>query len=94
MPNPFFEAMNRGENAPTAQAGPMNAAKLKQSLMSSVQAFKKNPMAFIIQTKYNIPANLLSDPDGMLDYLLQTKQVSPSRIDWVKQQMAQQGFGR
>ena len=94
MPNPFFEAMNRGGTAPVNQASPMNAAKLKQSLMNSVQAFKKNPMAFIIQTKYNIPANLLGDPDGMLDYLLQTKQVSPSYIDWVKQRLAQQGLGR
>ena len=88
MPNPFFEAMVGISRGNPIQGG----IPSKQVLVQAAQQFKANPFRFIMQQKLNIPANIMNNPEAMLDYLLQTKQINPSRVDWARQQMAQQGM--
>ena len=82
MPNPFFTALMGGGNA----TGPN-----PQNLMSMVQQFKANPMGFLLQKKLNIPANISNNPDAILQHLVKTGQVNPSRVEAAKQEIFKMG---
>lgn len=56
-------------------------------LSQALQQFKANPMQFIMRSRFNIPANLTNDPSAMVNYLLQTNQVSQDAVNRAYQQM-------
>ena len=56
------------------------------NLMSMVQNLKSNPMAFLMQRKYNIPPEIANDPNKILQYLVQTGQVSQEQYNTAYQQ--------
>ncbi len=78
MSNPFYEALGQT----TGNGGMTN-------LFTMLQQFKANPIAFIAQKKLRIEPNVnMNDPNAMLNYLVNSGQVSQSRVDWAKQQLS------
>ena len=55
----------------------------QNNLLSMLTQFKQNPMA-MLSRKYNIPQNM-NDPNQILQYLLNTNQVSQSQVDRIMQ---------
>ena len=58
-------------------------------LMNMLQSFKSNPMQFLAQRRFNVPANIANDPQAILNHLLQTGQVSQDAINQAYSQMSQ-----
>jgi len=58
-------------------------------LMNMLQSFKSNPMQFLAQRRFNVPANVANDPQAILNHLLQTGQVSQDAINQAYSQMSQ-----
>lgn len=55
---------------------------------------KANPMQILMQRRFNIPNGFpMNDPDAIINYLLQSRQVSQQQINNIYQ-MAQQQFNR
>lgn len=78
MANPFFNAM-MGQMAPQPQ----------MNIFEAAQQLKKNPMGFLLQRKLNVPASMLNNPTAMLNYLVQTNQVSQAQADAGRAQLNQ-----
>jgi hypothetical protein len=57
--------------------------------MQMLTQFKQNPMQFLIQRRLNVPQNLMNDPQGILNHLLQTKQISQDDVNRAYQMMGQ-----
>lgn len=55
-------------------------------IASTLQNLKSNPMAFLMQRKYNIPQDISNDPNKILQYLLSTGQVSQEQYNAAYQQ--------
>lgn len=60
--------------------------------MQMLQQLKANPVQFLMQRRFNIPANMASDPNAILQHLLTTGQVNQSQVNSAYQ-MAQR-FGK
>lgn len=52
-----------------------------------LQALKSNPMQFLLQRKFNVPANIVNDPNAIVNHLLKTGQVSQAQVNSAYQQM-------
>lgn len=78
MPNPFYSAMV-GNNL--------------QNLFGAAQQFKANPIGFLLQKRVgvNVPQNIANDPNAMLQHLINTGQVNPSRVEAAKQEIIKMG---
>lgn len=55
----------------------------QNSMLSMIAQFRQNPMSILSQ-RYNIPPNL-TDPNEILQYLLNTQQVSQDQVNRVMQ---------
>lgn len=55
--------------------------------MQMLQALKSNPIQFLMQRKLNVPANMASDPNAIINHLLQTGQITQQQINAAYQQM-------
>lgn len=53
------------------------------NLMEMANQFKQNPMGMLSQ-RYNIPQNL-NDPNEIIQYLLNTGQVSQAQVNYAMQ---------
>lgn len=53
----------------------------KPSIMSAIQSIKQNPMQFIMQSKFNVPQNLMNDPSAIIQHLMNTGQVSQQKYN-------------
>ena len=53
---------------------------MNNQLLQMLQQFKQNPMQFLIQKKLNVPQNI-TDPNAILNYLLQTGQISQAQVN-------------
>ena len=58
--NPLFNAM--GGNQP--------------NMMQMLNQLKANPMQFLAKSKFNIPQNLMNDPNAIINHLVSSGQVS------------------
>lgn len=56
----------------------------QNSFASMLNDLKSNPMQFLAQRKFNIPKNLQSDPNSIVQYLLNSGQVSQQQYDRAK----------
>lgn len=57
--------------------------------MQMLQSLKNNPVQFLLQRRMNIPANIVNDPNAILNHLLQTGQVSQDAVNRAYQAMGQ-----
>lgn len=62
---------------------------MNNQLMQNLQQLKSNPVNFLMQRKFNVPANMANDPSAILNHLLQTGQVSQDAVNRAYQQMCQ-----
>lgn len=63
------------------------------SLMQTVQQFKANPMQ-MLNKRFNLPQNMAVDPNAILQYLMQTGQVTQEQLNAKYQQAQRLGFRR
>lgn len=57
--------------------------------LQMLQALKSNPVQFLMQRRFNIPADMASDPNAILNHLLKTNQVTQQQVNAAYQQMGQ-----
>lgn len=55
----------------------------RNNMLETIARFKQNPMSILSQ-RYNIPTNM-TDPNQILQYLLNTQQVSQDQVNQVMQ---------
>ena len=55
--------------------------------MQMLAQFKQNPMGFLAQRRFNVPQSMANNPDEIINYLLQTKQISQDQLNAAYQQM-------
>lgn len=77
MSNPVFQALGGGN-----QFNPMQM----------LQQLKQNPMQFLMQRRFNIPANMASDPNAIINHLLSSGQINQDQINRAYQMV--QKFGK
>lgn len=56
--------------------------------MEMLAQLKANPVQFLMQRRFNIPMDM-TDPNKILNHLLQTGQVSQQQVNAAYQQMGQ-----
>ena len=49
------------------------------------QNFMRNPMGFLMQNRINIPQNIASDPNAIIDYLMNNGARSQSQYNQAQQ---------
>ena len=50
---------------------------MTNNMLSMLQQLKSNPLQFLLQRRMNIPQNMpMNDPNSIMNYLLQSGQVS------------------
>ena len=57
--------------------------------MQLFQQFRSNPLSFFARRRWNIPQEMMNDPDAMVDYLLKTKQIDQNQVNAAYSQMSQ-----
>jgi hypothetical protein len=62
---------------------------MNNTMIQMLQSLKSNPMQFILQNRFNVPANILNNPEAMLNHLLSTGQISQQRVNMAYQMMNQ-----
>lgn len=61
---------------------------LNNNMMAMLQQLKANPLQFLMQSRMNIPQNLpMNDPNAIMNYLVQSGQVSQQQINQAYQMM-------
>lgn len=54
---------------------------MNNQMFSMLQQFKANPAQFLMQRKFNVPANIASDPNAIIQHLLSTGQISQAQVN-------------
>lgn len=81
MPNPFYTALvDNGTQMP-----------VPQYLLTMLQQVKANPLGFFLQKKLDIPANIINNPDAILQYLMKAGRINPSCVEMANQQIVKMG---
>lgn len=60
---------------------PMLGGAPRMNPMQMLQQIRSNPMQFLQRAGFNVPANLLSDPNAIIQHLMQTGQISQERYN-------------
>lgn len=63
-----------------------------QAVMGQFQAFKQNPMQFLMQHRLNIPQEYMNNPQGAIQYLMNSGHMNQQTYNQL-QQMAKQFQG-
>jgi hypothetical protein len=62
---------------------------MMNNIFGMLQQFKQNPMQFLLQRRFNVPQNMMADPNAIMQHLLQTGQISQQQVNAAYQQMGQ-----
>lgn len=62
---------------------------MNNPMMQMLQSLKANPVQFLMQRRFNVPANMANDPNAIVNHLLKTGQISQEQINRAYQQMGQ-----
>lgn len=62
---------------------------MTNNVMGMLQQFKANPMQFLMQRRFNVPQNIANDPNAIMQYLVNSGQVTQQQINQAYQ-MAKQ----
>lgn len=54
---------------------------MNSQMLSMLNQFRANPAQFLMQRRFNVPANIASDPNAIMQHLLSTGQVSQAQIN-------------
>jgi len=61
---------------------------MMNNVLGLLQQFKQNPMQLLLQRRLNVPQNMMSDPNAIMQHLLQTGQINQQQVNQAYQ-MAQ-----
>ncbi len=61
-------------------------------MMNQFNLFKQNPFQFLLQHKINIPNEYANNPQGAVQYLMNTGDMSQETFEGLKNKAAQMGF--
>ena len=66
------------------------------NFMQMFGQFRQNPTQFLIQQKFNIPQNIGSNPQAIVQHLLDTNQISQQQVNQARQMLPKldQMFGQ
>lgn len=70
-------------------SNPLYNSMQQPSMASMLQNLKKDPIGFLMKSKFNIPNNISNDPNAIIQHLMRTGQVSQQQYNKAMQ-MAQQ----
>lgn len=62
---------------------------MPNQLSTLCSQLKQNPIQFLMSRRLNVPMNIANDPQAILNYLMQSGQVSQSQVNAAYQQMSQ-----
>lgn len=65
--------------------------QMNQGMMSQFGNFMRNPMAFLMQRRINVPSQYANDPQGAVQYLLSTGQMSQETYQTLRSKAEQMG---
>jgi len=57
-----------------------------QGMLGQFRGFMANPMQFMAQRKLNIPQQYMNDPQGAIQYLMNTGAINQQQYDWAVKQ--------
>ena len=62
---------------------------MSNQLSTLCSQLKQNPIQFLMSRRLNVPMNIANDPQAILNYLMQSGQVSQAQVNAAYQQMSQ-----
>jgi hypothetical protein len=73
----------------------MNLIQMIQSNPAQIiQYARQNIGKIFMQRKFNVPQDIMNDPDAITQYLLSTKQITQDQVNFAYQQAQKAGFRR
>lgn len=77
---------------------PMMGMNLIQMIQSNpaqiIQYARQNIGKIFMQRRFNVPQDIMNDPDAITQYLLSTKQITQDQVNFAYQQAQKAGFRR
>lgn len=61
------------------------------NIIQMLQQFKSNPAQYFMQKRWNVPQNMMNDPNAIVQHLLSTNQVSQEQVNRAYQMARQFG---
>lgn len=55
-----------------------------KNMFGQFQQFMSNPAQFMMQNKLSIPQEYLSDPNGAIQYLMNSGKLTQQQYDWAR----------
>ena len=65
---------------------------MENPMTSQFNAFMSNPFQFLLQRKINIPQEYANNPQGAIQYLMNTGQMSQETFENLKNRATQMGM--
>ena len=65
---------------------------LNGNLMNQVQQLRQNPMQFFMRHKMNIPQEYANDPEGAVQHMVDSGQVTPEQVEYAKRYAQRMGL--
>lgn len=65
--------------------------QVNQGMMSQFGDFMRNPLQFLMQRRINVPPQYANDPQGAVQYLLSSGQMSQETYQRLRSQAEQMG---
>lgn len=65
--------------------------QMNQGMMGQFNTFMKNPLGFLMQRRINVPPQYANDPQGAVQYLLSSGQMSQEMYQTLRTRAEQMG---
>lgn len=64
---------------------------MENHIMNQFNTFKRNPLQFLLRRKINIPDEYANNPQGAVQYLMNTGQMSQETFEGLRNRASQMG---
>lgn len=72
-------------------ANKLFSEQMNKGFMAKFNAFKQNPMQFLMQNNLNIPQQFANDPQGAVQHMLNSGQMSQEQLNRLTQMAQRMG---
>lgn len=72
-------------------ANKLYSEQMNKGFMAKFNAFKQNPMQFLMQNNLNIPQQFANDPQGAVQHMLNSGQMSQEQLNRLTQMAQRMG---
>ena len=73
-------------------ANKLFSEQMNNGFMAKYNAFKQNPMQFLMQNNLNIPQQFTNDPHGAVQHMLNSGQMSQEQLNRLTQMAQKMGI--